>query len=80
MGPLFVHPGPQAWHVLESPQLQFVNGRYHLFFTEQNVPSTSYLSAPDLTGPWNYAQKVYFDANSNSYTDSNANTYSHTET
>ncbi len=62
VGPLLVHPGPQAWHVLESPQLHAVNGRYHLFFNEENVPSTSYLSSASLLGPWDYAQKVYFDA------------------
>ena len=61
-GPLIVHPGPQAWHVLESPQLHHVNGKYHFFFNEQNVPVTSYLAAPDLAGPWNIPSKQFFDS------------------
>lgn len=61
-GPLVVHPGPQAWHVLESPQLHHQMGKWHLFFNEQNVPVTSYLAAPDFTGPWNIPSKQFFDA------------------
>jgi hypothetical protein len=56
-----VHPGPQAWHVLESVQLLYQDGRYHLFYNEENVPVTSYLSAPALTGPWNIPAYEYFD-------------------
>lgn len=60
-GPLFVHPGPQAWRVFESPQLHSVNGKYHFFFNEENATSTSYLNAPAILGPWNYSQKQIFD-------------------
>lgn len=61
-GPLMVHPGPQAWHVFESSQLHFVNGKYHMFFNEQDVQNTSYLSANSLLGPWNPASKQFFDS------------------
>ena len=61
-GPLLVHPGPQAWHVLESTNLHKVNGKYNLFLTEQNAAGSSYLSAPNLTGPWNFAERQPFDA------------------
>jgi hypothetical protein len=61
-GPLLVHPGPQAWHVLESSNLHKVNGKYHLFFTEQNIGGSSYLSASTLNGPWDYAARQPFDA------------------
>jgi hypothetical protein len=39
-----------------------VNGKYHLFFTEQNVGGSSYLNAASLTGPWNFAARLPFDA------------------
>jgi hypothetical protein len=62
LGPLLVHPGPQAWHVLESSNLHYHAGQYHLFFTEQNIGGSSYLNAPDLAGPWNYPVREPFDA------------------
>jgi len=61
-GPLLVHPGPQAWHVLESSNVHYQNGKYHLFLTEQDIGGSSYLSAPSLTGPWNYTARQPFDA------------------
>ena len=61
-GPLFVHPGPKAWHVLESANAHLVNGKWHLTFTEQNVGGSSYLQADDITGPWNYGDRQPFDA------------------
>ncbi|MFQ5598983.1 MAG: family 43 glycosylhydrolase [Candidatus Krumholzibacteriia bacterium] len=61
-GPLFVHPGPKAWHVLESANLHKVNGTWHLTFTEQNVGGSSYLNAANLVGPWDYAVREPFDA------------------
>jgi hypothetical protein len=57
-GPLLVHPGPSAWHVLESPNMQFVHNSYHLFFTEENVGGTSYLAAPATAGPWDFNARV----------------------
>jgi hypothetical protein len=62
LGPLLVHPGPQAWHVLESSNLHYHNGRYNLFLTEQNVGGSTWMSAPTLQGPWNYADREPFDA------------------
>jgi predicted GH43/DUF377 family glycosyl hydrolase len=62
LGPLLVHPGPQAWHVLESSNVHFHDGKYHLFMTEQNIGGSTYMSAPALTGPWNYASRQPFDA------------------
>jgi hypothetical protein len=63
LGPLLVHPGPtQAWHVLESTNLHYYGGNWHLFFTEQNASGSSYLSAPNLTGPWNFSARQAFDA------------------
>jgi hypothetical protein len=61
-GPLLVHPGPNAWHVLESSNLHHFNGLWHLFMTEQNVGGSTYLSAPALTGPWIYGNRLPFDA------------------
>ena len=62
LGPLLVHPGPQAWHVLESSNVHFHNGRYHLFLTEQNIGGSTWMSAPTLRGPWNYPSRQPFDA------------------
>jgi hypothetical protein len=60
-GPLFVHPGPQAWHVLESMNLHKVAGKYHLTFTEQGIGGSSYLRADALTGPWIYENREPLD-------------------
>lgn len=62
LGPLLVHPGPQAWHVLESTNLHHYGGKWHLFFTEQNAGGSSYLSAPNFTGPWDFTARQSFDA------------------
>jgi hypothetical protein len=62
LGPLLVHPGPQAWHVLESSNVHYHNGRYHLFCTEQNIGGSTWMSAPTLQGPWDYAGRQPFDA------------------
>src|SRR5262245_36133043 len=62
LGPLLVHPGPQAWHVIESTNLHHYGNQWHLFFTEQNVGGSLYLSAPTLTGNWNFTNKQSFDA------------------
>jgi predicted GH43/DUF377 family glycosyl hydrolase len=61
-GALFVHPGPKAWHVLESCNLHQVDGKWHMTFTEQNVGGSSYLQADAITGPWNYEERQPFDA------------------
>jgi hypothetical protein len=61
-GPLFVHPGPKAWHVLESANVHQVNGKWHLTFTEQNVGGSSYLQADAIHGPWDYNARQPFDA------------------
>jgi hypothetical protein len=61
-GPLFVHPGPKAWHVLESCNVHKVDGKWHMTFTEQNVGGSSYLQADAITGPWNYSERQPFDA------------------
>jgi hypothetical protein len=63
LGPLLVHPGPwQTWHVLESSNLHWLNGKWHLFCTEQDVGGAQYLSAPALTGPWDWSSRQLFDA------------------
>lgn len=63
LGPLLVHPGPtQAWHVLESTNLHKYAGKWHLFCTEQNIGGSWYMTAPNLTGPWNFVSKQPFDA------------------
>jgi hypothetical protein len=62
LGPLMVHPGPNAWHVLESSNLHHHNGMWHLFMTEQDVGGSTYMSAPALTGPWSYASRLPLDA------------------
>lgn len=61
-GPLLVHPGPQAWHVLESANLHAHLGRYHLFMTEQYIGGSTYMSAASLLGPWDYVSRQPFDA------------------
>jgi len=61
-GPLLVHPGPQAWHVLESTNIHYHNGQYHLFLTEQNIGGSTWMSAPTLRGPWDYPARQPFDA------------------
>lgn len=62
LGPLFVHPGPKAWHVLESVNIHEVGGKYNMSFTEQDVGGSSYLSADSLTGPWVYDNRQPLDA------------------
>jgi hypothetical protein len=48
--------------VLESSNLHYLNGKWHLFCTEQDIGGAQYLSAPDITGPWNWGQRQLFDA------------------
>lgn len=60
-GPLFVHPGPKAWHVLESTNLHIRYDKYFLFFTEEQVAGTFCLNAPSLNGPWVYADRQLLD-------------------
>jgi hypothetical protein len=61
-GPLLVHPGPQAWHVLESSNLIHYGGSYHLFTTEQNIGGSTYMRASSLFGPWDYPTREPLDA------------------
>jgi len=59
LGPLFVNNSVQ---VLESPQLVYENGLYHLFFTEQYVQGTSHMYSPTMTGAWTKDNLTVIDA------------------
>jgi hypothetical protein len=57
-GPLYIH---NSWHALESPLLLKRDGRYHLFFTEENVGGISYMSSDSMTSGWNIYTRAILD-------------------
>ena len=57
-GPLFVN---DAALVMESVQLKFRDGNYHLMFTEEGTPGISHMLAPTMTGAWNKETLVSID-------------------
>ncbi|MBN2171191.1 MAG: family 43 glycosylhydrolase [Candidatus Krumholzibacteriota bacterium] len=59
LGPLVVN---DTEDVLESCQLAFEDGSYHLFFTEQGVQGTSHITSPLLYGGWDMAGVTIIDA------------------
>jgi len=58
-GPLLVN---DTEDVLESCQMVFEDGNYHLFFTEQGVQGTSHITSPLLTAGWDMAGITLIDA------------------
>ncbi len=58
IGPLYVH---DSWHVLESVFIMQRNGKFHMFFTEQEVFGTSHMSSNTLFGGWDIANRRIID-------------------
>ncbi len=55
-GPLYVH---NNWHQLESSFVLKRGGKFHLFFTEEQVGGISWMSSDHLTEGWNiYARQI----------------------
>jgi hypothetical protein len=58
IGPLYVH---DSWHVLESVFIMERNGKFHMFFTEEEVYGTSHMSCDSLFGDWDIANRRIID-------------------
>lgn len=57
-GPIYVH---NSWHVLESVQCIYKNSKFHLFFTEEEVYGTSYMSSDSLYSGWDISTRTILD-------------------
>lgn len=55
--PIYINP---TWHVMESVQLIKRSGKFHMFFTEETIPGTSYMSSDSLFS-WDGANKTVID-------------------
>ncbi|MDD3641895.1 MAG: family 43 glycosylhydrolase [Candidatus Krumholzibacteria bacterium] len=58
-GPLYVH---NSSRLLESSQVIRHNGKYHLFFTEEDVGGTSHMSSDSLRSGWDINFRIYIDS------------------
>jgi len=58
-GPLYVHDN---WHVLESPYLIKYDGKYRLFFTEEEVGGVSYMFSDSLRSGWDITKRMIIDS------------------
>ncbi|HSG29324.1 MAG TPA: family 43 glycosylhydrolase, partial [Candidatus Krumholzibacterium sp.] len=58
LGPLYKHDN---WHALESPFLLKRDGRYHLFFVEEQVGGISHMSSPSIAGGWDIMFRAIID-------------------
>jgi hypothetical protein len=57
-GPIYIHGN---WHALESPFLMKRGGRYHLFFTEEEVGGVSHMSSDSLRSGWSILKRSIID-------------------
>jgi hypothetical protein len=57
-GPIYVH---NSWHVLESVQCFYKDSKFHLFFTEEEVYGTSYMSSDSLYSGWDISTRSIID-------------------
>jgi hypothetical protein len=57
-GPIYVH---NSWHTLESVQCINKNSKFHLFFTEEEVYGTSYMSSDSLYSGWDISSRTILD-------------------
>jgi hypothetical protein len=59
IGPIYVH---DTWHVFESVFILKKNGKFHMFFTEENVYGTSHMSSDDLFSGWDISSRRIIDS------------------
>jgi len=63
LGPCYVHYRDQlSWHSIESPFYVIRNGWFHFFFTEDQVPGTSYMSTDAMCAGWDLGAREVVDA------------------
>jgi hypothetical protein len=58
IGPVFVN---DTWHVLESVFVMKRNGKFHMFFTEEEIYGTSHMFSDSLLSGWDLANRRIID-------------------
>jgi hypothetical protein len=58
IGPIYVH---DTWHVFESVFILQRNGKFHMFFTEEEVYGTSHMASDDLFSGWDIGTRIIID-------------------
>jgi predicted GH43/DUF377 family glycosyl hydrolase len=61
-GPIYVHSGAYSWHAIESCFLMKRDGKYRLFFSEEEIPpGVSYMASDFLYSGWDIATRQVID-------------------
>ncbi len=61
-GPVYVHSGVYPWHAIESVFLLKRNGKYRMFFSEQDTPpGVSYMASDYLYSGWSLGSRTIID-------------------